>query len=120
MSRPLRIAFPGAVYHVTSRGNVRQDMVADDRDRVQFLAIVLSVCPQYPICDIFPGFSKKLAELNPNNPQIAPSLSVFFMGFNNFIASAWRILRGNTVYLGQCLHSLYFRYLGLVLLINSR
>jgi len=33
MARPLRLEFPGAVYHVTSRGNARQDMVADDRDR---------------------------------------------------------------------------------------
>jgi hypothetical protein len=24
MARPLRIEFPGAVYHVTSRGNARQ------------------------------------------------------------------------------------------------
>ena len=35
MARPLRIEFPGAVYHVTSRGNARQDIVADDRDRTQ-------------------------------------------------------------------------------------
>lgn len=37
MARPLRIEFPGAVYHVTSRGNARADIFADDRDRELFL-----------------------------------------------------------------------------------
>ncbi len=30
MARPLRIEFAGAIYHVMSRGNARQDMVLDD------------------------------------------------------------------------------------------
>lgn len=33
MSRPLRIEFPGAVYHVTSRGDRRESIFADDEDR---------------------------------------------------------------------------------------
>jgi len=33
MSRPLRIEFSGALYHVMSRGNERGDIVRDDRDR---------------------------------------------------------------------------------------
>jgi REP element-mobilizing transposase RayT len=33
MSRPLRIEFPGAVYHVTSRGDRREAIYRDDRDR---------------------------------------------------------------------------------------
>jgi hypothetical protein len=33
MARPLRLEFPHAVYHVTGRGNARQDIVADDEDR---------------------------------------------------------------------------------------
>ena len=37
MSRPLRVAYPGAFYHVTCRGNARQDIVRDDRDRQAFL-----------------------------------------------------------------------------------
>lgn len=40
MARPLRIEFPGAVYHVTSRGNARADIFADDHDRQTFLAIL--------------------------------------------------------------------------------
>ena len=33
MARPLRIQFPGAVYHVISRGNERKRIVRDDADR---------------------------------------------------------------------------------------
>ncbi len=37
MPRRLRIQFPGAIDHVMSQGNVRQDIVDDDHDRQQFL-----------------------------------------------------------------------------------
>ena len=40
MARPLRIEFPGALYHVTSRGNHRQDVFADPEDRERFLGIL--------------------------------------------------------------------------------
>lgn len=38
MSRPLRVEFEGALYHITSRGNARQDIFIDDEDRERFLA----------------------------------------------------------------------------------
>ena len=47
MTRPLRLSFPGAVYHVTSRGNARQDIVADDRDRSQWLSLLAHVVDRY-------------------------------------------------------------------------
>ena len=37
----------GAVYHVTSRGNARQDIVRDDRDRMQFLTLLAHVVDRY-------------------------------------------------------------------------
>ncbi len=37
MSRPLRIEFPGAVYHVTARGNACNDIFLNDSDRQIFL-----------------------------------------------------------------------------------
>ena len=37
MTRPLRIDFPGAVYHVTSRGNRRSAIFEDDTDASLFL-----------------------------------------------------------------------------------
>ena len=37
MSRPIRIEFPDALYHVTSRGDRREAIVEDDEDRRTFL-----------------------------------------------------------------------------------
>ncbi len=37
MPRRLRIEFDGAIYHVMTRGNARQDIVHDDDDRRRFL-----------------------------------------------------------------------------------
>ncbi|MGH8767841.1 MAG: REP-associated tyrosine transposase [Burkholderiales bacterium] len=40
MARPLRIEFPGAVYHVTSRGDRREPIFVDDEDRHALLNVV--------------------------------------------------------------------------------
>ncbi len=40
MTRPLRIQYPGAVYHVTHRGNEKQVIFKNDKDRRQFLHIL--------------------------------------------------------------------------------
>ena len=40
MARPLRIEFPGAVYHVTARGDRREPIFVDDQDRQALLDIV--------------------------------------------------------------------------------
>jgi hypothetical protein len=37
MPRQVRIEYPGAIYHVMSRGNRRQDIYLDDVDRQDFL-----------------------------------------------------------------------------------
>lgn len=37
MARPYRIEYPGAVYHITARGNARQDIFLDEVDRTSFL-----------------------------------------------------------------------------------
>ena len=39
MVRPLRIEYPGAVYHVTSRGDRREPIAKDDIDRAAFLSV---------------------------------------------------------------------------------
>jgi len=38
MARPLRLEFPGALYHVTARGNARAAIVLDDEDRQHWVA----------------------------------------------------------------------------------
>jgi len=47
MSRPLRIEYPGAVYHVTSRGNEKKPVFKDDADRENFLNTLQHVIKRY-------------------------------------------------------------------------
>lgn len=47
MSRPLRIAYPGAVYHVTSRGNARAEIFRNDSERLDFYEILEAVVRDY-------------------------------------------------------------------------
>lgn len=47
MSRPLRLCFPGAVYHLISRGNAREAIVRDDSDRVAFLRTLAHVVERF-------------------------------------------------------------------------
>jgi REP element-mobilizing transposase RayT len=43
MARQLRLEYPGAVYHIMSRGNARQDIFRSDEDRFQFLDLLANV-----------------------------------------------------------------------------
>jgi REP element-mobilizing transposase RayT len=47
MARPLRIEYPGAVYHITGRGNERKTIFRDDSDREAFLYTLQRVCSRY-------------------------------------------------------------------------
>jgi putative transposase len=47
MARPLRIEFPGALYHVTSRGDGREDIYRGDTDRQAFLTVFGEVCERF-------------------------------------------------------------------------
>ena len=47
MARPLRIEFSGAIYHVTSRGNAREDICLDDTDRAMFLGVLAEVISRF-------------------------------------------------------------------------
>lgn len=47
MSRPLRIEYPDAVYHVTSRGNARSDIFHTTSDRETFLKILSGVVQRF-------------------------------------------------------------------------
>jgi len=44
MPRQVRIQYPGAMYHVMSRGNRRQDIYLDDVDRQDFLKTLAEAC----------------------------------------------------------------------------
>jgi REP element-mobilizing transposase RayT len=47
MTRPLRIIYPGAFYHVTSRGNEKKDIFINRRDREKFLEYLESATERY-------------------------------------------------------------------------
>jgi len=47
MARPLRLEFAGALYHITSRGDRREAIYEDDKDREHFLAVFAEVCARY-------------------------------------------------------------------------
>ena len=52
MSRPVRIESPDAVYHVTARGDRREDIFEDDADRQMFF--VYSRTGRYPVQMVVP------------------------------------------------------------------
>lgn len=47
MSRPLRLELAGGLYHVTSRGNGREDIYLSDTDRQAWLDVFAQVCKRF-------------------------------------------------------------------------
>lgn len=47
MARPLRIELAGGVYHVTSRGDRRENIYRSDEDRVEWLAVLGQLCARF-------------------------------------------------------------------------
>lgn len=80
MTRPLRVEFEGAVYHITSRGNAKKSIFFDDEDRKKFLKILSTVVERFEwICHAYclmdnhyhllletprPNLSKGMRQLN--------------------------------------------------------
>ena len=49
MGRPIRIEYPGALYHITSRGNEKKKIFLKDADRIKFLKILEDYHDRYGI-----------------------------------------------------------------------
>lgn len=47
MTRPLRLEYSGALYHVTSRGDRRGAIYRDDSDRTAWLSVLAEACSRY-------------------------------------------------------------------------
>jgi len=47
MARPIRIEYPGAVYHITARGNAQEAIYQTDADRYRFLELLEEACKRY-------------------------------------------------------------------------
>jgi len=44
MARKLRLQYPGAIYHMTNRGDRREAMLRDDADRTRCLETLGEAC----------------------------------------------------------------------------
>ena len=47
MARPLRLEFPGALYHITSRGDRREAIYENPNDMAMFIELLGEVCERY-------------------------------------------------------------------------
>ena len=47
MARPLRLEIPSGLYHVTSRGDRREDIYLNDTDRQRWLDLLGEVCSRH-------------------------------------------------------------------------
>ena len=47
MSRPLRIGFAGALHHAMARGDRREEIFRDDRDRSKFIGYLAEGAERY-------------------------------------------------------------------------
>lgn len=47
MARPIRLEFAGALYHVTSRGDRREEIYEEDSDRQTFISLLDDICESY-------------------------------------------------------------------------
>lgn len=47
MARPIRIEYAGALYHVTSRGDRREDIYLGDDDRIDWLEVLGETCKRF-------------------------------------------------------------------------
>lgn len=85
MARPLRIEFAGAIYHVMSRGNARQEIVMDDADREKRLDWLRRTVETY-------GWRLHAFALMPNHDHLfvetpEPNLSAGMQYLNGSYAS---------------------------------
>ena len=49
MTRPLRVEYPGAFYHVYSRGNAREKVFNGKRDKTKFLEYLCKVTERFSV-----------------------------------------------------------------------
>lgn len=88
ISRPLRIEFPGAIYHVTSRGDRREPIYRDDDDRRTHLAVLEQAMDRFDAavlayCQMGNHFHMVLQTRRPNLSRLMRHLNgVYTQAFN--------------------------------------
>src|SRR5689334_7369500 len=100
MARPLRIEFPGAFYHITTRGNARSAIFVDADDRRYWLSLLGEVCDRfkwrcYAYCQMGNHFHLLIETLEPTLSRGMRQLNgVYTQGFNRRHAQCGHVLQG--------------------------
>ena len=99
MARPPRTQFSGDVYHVTARGNRRQEIFVDDTDRSRLIALLDAACKRskwqiHAYC-LMPNHYHLVLEIGE------PTLSEGFQWLNGVYAQAFNRRHGKTGHLFQ-------------------
>ncbi|MBU4523866.1 MAG: transposase [Desulfomicrobium sp.] len=100
MARPLRIEFPGAVYHVTSRGNAQAAIFVDGVDRNTFLAVLRQTLRRFNVlchayCLMTNHFHLLLETPDANLSKAMRQLnSVYTQAFNRRHGRVGHVLQG--------------------------
>lgn len=100
MTRPLRLEFPGALYHVTSRGNRRSLIFRDDTDRVAWLDIMALVaqrhnCVLHSFCLMSNHFHLMIETVEANLGQVMRQLNgMYSQHFNRRHQTVGHLFQG--------------------------
>ena len=100
MTRPLRIAFPGAFYRVTARGNERKAVFKSIRDRQKFLEYLETATERYhalihAYCLMDNHYHLLLEKPSGNLPQIMQHINgAYTTYFNVTRARAGQLFQG--------------------------
>jgi len=100
MARPLRLQFPGALYHLTARGDRQEPIFEDDQDRLVFLDLLAKEVLQqgwvlYAFCLMGNHYHLLLETPEPNLVQGMRRLNgVYTQAFNRRYGRVGHVLQG--------------------------
>ncbi|MGD9301361.1 MAG: transposase [Desulfobacterales bacterium] len=88
MARPLRVEYPGALYHVINRGNAGENLFRDNRDREKFLEYLQTAIERFSLrictyCLMTNHFHILLETPLPNLSQAIQWVNVSYAGYFN-------------------------------------
>lgn len=88
MTRPLRLEFAGALYHVTARGNRSNVIYRDDSDRLVWLEIIEQTCKRHQCivhsyCQMGNHFHLMIETTSANLPQAMRHLNGLYSEYFN-------------------------------------
>lgn len=89
MSRPLRIEYPGAIYHITSRGIDQRDIFKNDKDREHFIQLLRESADFYKVevvayCLMPNHFHFLLCTKKPNLSRFMQRMNAAYTRYFNY------------------------------------